>query len=69
MFGVILFIILMIAVFGKLIGLCIKAAWGITRICFRLIFLPIVLIMMAALGFVWIAIPVLFVIGIIALCS
>ncbi len=67
MFGMILFVILMFAVFGKLIRLCIKAAWGITRICFRLIFLPIVLVVMAIAGLVWIAIPILLILGLVAI--
>ena len=39
-----LFIILMFGIFGKMIGLAFRATWGITKIFFRLIFLPLVLI-------------------------
>lgn len=39
-----LFIFLMLGVFGKLVGLAFRATWGVTKICFRLIFLPVVLI-------------------------
>ena len=38
-----LFIILMFGIFGKMIGLAFRATWGITKICFRLVFLPLVL--------------------------
>ena len=42
-----LFIFLMLGVFGKLVGLAFRATWGVTKICFRLIFLPVVLIGLA----------------------
>ena len=39
-----IFIICMIAVFGKLAVLAIKGAWGLTKILFSLVFLPFILI-------------------------
>lgn len=62
-----LFIILMLSVFGKLAGLAVRATWGITKICFRLVFLPLALIAMAVCGLMYIALPVLVVIGIVVL--
>lgn len=59
-----LFIFLMFGVFGKLIGLAFRATWGITKIFFRLIFLPIVLIGLVLAGLMYIALPLLVVIGI-----
>ena len=59
-----LFIFLMFGVFGKLIGLAFRATWGITKIVFRLIFLPVVLIGLVLAGLMYIALPLLVVIGI-----
>ena len=60
----IIFIICMLAVFGKLVLLAVKGAWGLTKIMFSLVFLPIVLIGLVLKGLIIIAFPVLFVIGI-----
>ena len=59
-----LFIFLIFGVFGKLIGLAFRATWGITKIFFRLIFLPVVLIGLVLAGLMYIALPLLVVIGI-----
>lgn len=61
------FIILMLIVFGKLLKLSFKAAWGITKILFTLVLLPIMLIGLVIAGFIYIAIPVLVIIGAVAL--
>lgn len=63
----ILFLILMIAVFGKLIWLAIRAAWGITKILFSIVFLPIVLIALAVSGLMVVALPILIIVGLVAL--
>ncbi len=59
-----LFIILMFGIFGKMIGLAFHATWGITKICFRLVFLPLVLIGLVLGGLIYIAIPLLVIAGI-----
>lgn len=64
---IILFAVLMIGVFGKLLIFAIKGAWGITKILFSIVFLPLILIGIAAAGFLYIAIIAVFVIGIISL--
>lgn len=64
-----LFIILMCVVFGKLIGLAIKAAWGITKILFTIVLLPLALIALAVKGLIFVAIVVLVIMGIIALAA
>lgn len=64
---IILFVVLMIGVFGKLLVFAIKGAWGITKILFSIVFLPLVLIGIAISGFLYIAIIAVFVIGIISL--
>ena len=60
-----LFIILMFGIFGKMIGLAFRATWGITKIFFRLIFLPLVLIGLVLGGLIYIAVPVFVIVGII----
>lgn len=62
-----IFTILMLVVFGKLLIFAIKAAWGITKILLYIVFLPLILIGLAVAGLIYIAIPVLIVVGIISL--
>ena len=62
-----IFIILMIMVFGKLLIWSIKAAWGITKRLFTVVFLPIVLIALALSGAIYIAIVLLIIGGIVTL--
>lgn len=61
------FICLMIGVFGKLIGLAFKMTWGISKVLFTLVFLPFVLIALTIGGLVTIALPLVVVVGIISL--
>ena len=63
----ILITILMLIVFGKLIGFAFRAAWGITKIFFGLIFLPVILIAMVIGGLIYIALPILAIVGIVLL--
>ena len=63
----VLFILLMIVVFGKLIALAIKATWGITKIVLGIILLPIVLIVLALSGLIVVALPILLIVGLITL--
>lgn len=61
------FICLMIGVFGKMIGLAFKMTWGIAKVLFTLVFLPFVLIALAISGLVAIALPLVVIVGIISL--
>lgn len=63
----VIFILLMLAVFGKLVAWAFKAAWGIVKVVLMLICLPVVLIGLAVGGLIYIAIAVLVIIGIILL--
>ena len=63
------FVILMLAVFGKLAVIAIKATWGITKILFSIVFLPIILIILALSGCMVVAVPILAIVGLIALFS
>lgn len=62
-----LFAILMFVVFGKILFFAIKATWGITKILFTVVLLPFILVALAFAGLLYIAFPVLVVIGLIAL--
>ena len=57
----------MFGVFGKMLLFGIKVGWGLMKFLFSLIFLPIILIGMVMGGLLYLAIPVLIIIGIIVL--
>ena len=62
-----IFAICMLYVFGKMLIWGIKAAWGIAKIFWTIIFLPVALIGMVIGGLMYIAFPILIVIGLISL--
>ena len=62
-----LFTVLMIIVFGKLIGVAIRAAWGISKILVSFVFLPMILIGLVVGGLIYLAFPILIVVGLICL--
>lgn len=64
-----IFTILMFVVFGKLVMLAIKATWGITKVLFSFVFLPIALVLLVIGGLIYIALPVLVIIGFAALLT
>lgn len=63
----ILFAVCMLWVFGKMLIFGIKAAWGIAKIFWSIIFLPVVLVGLVLGGLMYIAFPILIIIGIISL--
>ncbi|MBQ9156295.1 MAG: hypothetical protein IJ137_05900 [Eubacterium sp.] len=64
-----LFIVCMFTVFGKVISLALRGAWGLTKIVFSLVLLPITLIGMAFGGLITIALPALIIFGVLALLA
>lgn len=62
-----LFTICMIWVFGKLLFFGIKAAWGISKFLVTIVLLPLILIGLVAGGLLYIAFPILIIVGIVAL--
>ena len=62
-----LFVICMIGIFGKLIGLAFKMTWGIAKVLFTLVFLPVILVGLAMGGLLVVAFPLLIVVGIVSL--
>lgn len=61
-----LFMVLMIVVFGKLLIFALKASWGIAKVMLTIVFLPLVLVCLVLAGLVYVAVPILLVVG---LCS
>ena len=66
MFGLI-FWLLMLAVFGNILMFAIRMTWGITKVLFSLVLLPITLVVLVLGGLLRIAFPLLAVIGLISL--
>lgn len=64
-----LFTICMLWVFGKLFFLGIKAAWGISKFLLTIVLLPVFLIGLVIGGLIYIAFPILIVVGIVAMVS
>ncbi len=62
-----LFMICMIWVFGKLFFFGIRAAWGISKFLFTIVLLPVFLIGLVIGGLIYIAFPILFVVGIVSI--
>lgn len=65
-----LFIILMLIIFWKLLKFALKASWGLLKIIFITIFLPLVLVGLILAGFAAFTVPVfLILVGYAMLCS
>lgn len=60
-----LFLFLMIAVFGKLIIWAIKAAWSITKVLVTIVFFPLILIGLFFTGAIYLALILLVIGGIV----
>ena len=56
-------VILMIWIFGKLLVISLRASWGILRILFTVIFLPLILVGLLVAGILSVACPLLLVLG------
>ncbi len=56
-------VILMIWIFGKLLVISLRASWGILRILFTVIFLPLILVGLLVAGILSVAFPLLLVLG------
>ena len=64
-----LFTIMMIGVLGRMIGFAFRMSWGLFRVLLTLIFLPGIIIAAFASGLLYLAFPVLAVVGLISLIS
>ena len=48
-----LFVVLLLTIFGKLLIFAIKAAWGITKILLNIVLLPLIIIGMQVVLHIW----------------
>lgn len=62
-----LFVVLLLTIFGKLLIFAIKAAWGITKILLDIVLLPLIIIGMFAGGLTYLALIVLAIVGLVSL--
>ena len=61
--------IMFFAVFGKLLGFAFKVGWGMLKIAAYLIFLPAIVLMLIFGGFLYVALPILIVAGIVGMAA
>lgn len=64
-----IFLICMFGIFGKLVGVAFEMAWGITKVAFTLVFLPLIILACLFKGLLIIAVPALIVVGFITVVS
>ena len=64
-----LFIIFFFWFFGKAFGFAFRAGWSIMRFMFSLVFLPLILVGLFVGGLVYIALPILLVVGLIVILA
>ena len=62
-----LFIICLIGVFGRLCVWGVRAAWGISKFLLTIVLLPVILIGLVVGGLIYLAFPILIVVGIVGL--
>lgn len=64
-----LFIIFFLMIFGRMLGFAIKTTWSIMKVLVFLVFLPLILIGLLVGGLIYIAFPILILVGIISLIA
>ncbi|MCQ2081742.1 MAG: hypothetical protein MJZ11_08780 [Lachnospiraceae bacterium] len=62
-----IFLILFFGIFGKIAVFAIKAAWGLTKVVFTLLFLPLIIIGFALSGLIYLAFIGLIIAGVVML--
>ena len=63
----ILFFFLFLMIFGKLAGFAFRATWGIMKVMLFIVFLPVILVGMVLGGLIYIALPILLIVGLVSL--
>lgn len=61
-----IFMFLMATVFWKLASLAFTATWGMIKVLVSFVFLPVILVGLLVAGLVYIALPILVIVGIAA---
>ena len=64
-----LFIIFFFWTFGKMIGFAFRASWSIMKVMLVIVFLPAILMVLLFGGLIYIALPILIIIGLVNLFS
>ena len=64
-----LFLICMLGIFGKLLIFGLRAAWGVSKLILTVEFFPVILIGMVFAGLIYLAFPILIIVGIVTLLS
>lgn len=62
-----LFVILLIIIFAKILMFAVKAAWGISKVIASVVLLPLFLVVLVLKGLIGLAFPILIIVGIVAL--
>lgn len=64
-----LFMICMFGIFAKLLVFGLKATWGLSKLLLTVIFFPLILVGMVVGGLIYLAFPILIIVGIVSLLS
>ena len=64
-----IFTIFMFLIFGNILMFAIRMAWGMTKVLFSLVFLPVFLIALVFAGLIKLAFPILAIVGLISIIS
>ena len=56
-------------VFGKMIGFAFRATWGLFKVLMYIVFLPLILVGMVFGGLLYLAFPILLIVGIVSLVA
>ena len=64
-----IFTIFMLLIFGNILMFAIRMAWGVTKVLFSLVFLPVFLVVLVLAGLIKIALPILAIVGLVSIIS
>ena len=64
-----IFTIFMFLIFGNILMFAIKMAWGVTKVLFSLVFLPVFLVVLVLAGVIKLALPILAIVGLVSIIS
>ncbi|MCR4831284.1 MAG: hypothetical protein K5883_07525 [Pseudobutyrivibrio sp.] len=64
-----LFTILFFIIFGRMIGFAFRMTWGLFKVLLYIVFLPLILLLMVFGGLIYIALPLLIIVGVLSLIT
>ncbi len=64
-----LFTILFFLIFGRMIGFAFRMTWGLFKVLLYIVFLPLILLLMVFGGLIYIALPLLIIVGVLSLIT